>query len=268
MVSQKASFSLVVYISRTKTKQNGEVPVLMKININGVRAVMQLQRSIHPNQWDSKRNRVSGRSHEAMEFNRYIESILTRARQKFSELITMHETVTPQMLRDLVLGVKTAKPKMIIDIWEDHIEGLRKLIGKESTYATCQKYNAAKNHFINFLKLKYKVADVPIKAIDNYMITQFGFYLKTEKSCSHNTTNKFLQNLKRVTYRCILHGWILKDPFAGISLKMKEVDRPYLTETELQKLMDFSSTFDRLNRVRDFFLFPVSPVLLMLISKN
>lgn len=255
MVSQKANFSLVVYISRTKTKQNGEVPVLMKININGVRAVMQLQRSIHPNQWDSKRNRVSGRSHEAMEFNRYIESILTRARQKFSELITMHETVTPQMLRDSVLGVKTAKPKMIIDIWEDHIEGLRKLIGKESTYATCQKYNAAKNHFINFLKLKYKVADVPIKVIDNYMITQFGFYLKTEKSCSHNTTNKFLQNLKRVTYRCILHGWILKDPFAGISLKMKEVDRPYLTETELQKLMDFSSTFDRLNRVRDFFLF-------------
>ena len=48
MVSKKATFSLVIYISRTKTKQNGEVPVLMKININGERAVMQLQRSIHP----------------------------------------------------------------------------------------------------------------------------------------------------------------------------------------------------------------------------
>lgn len=48
MVSKKANFSLVIYISRTKTKQNGEVPVLMKININGERAVMQLQRSILP----------------------------------------------------------------------------------------------------------------------------------------------------------------------------------------------------------------------------
>jgi len=36
---------------------------------------------------------------------------------------------------------------------------------------------------------------------------------------------------------------------------MKEVDRPYLTEEELQKLMEFSSPFDRLNRVRDFFIF-------------
>ena len=36
---------------------------------------------------------------------------------------------------------------------------------------------------------------------------------------------------------------------------MKEVDRPYLNEEELQKLMEFTSPFDRLNRVRDFFIF-------------
>ena len=65
MVSKKANFSLVIYISRTKTKQNGEVPVLMKININGDRAVMQLQRSILPDHWDNQRSRASGRSHAA-----------------------------------------------------------------------------------------------------------------------------------------------------------------------------------------------------------
>jgi signal peptidase I len=71
------------------------------------------------------------------------------------------------------------------------------------------------------------------------MVTEFGLYLKTEKGCSFNTTNKFLQNLKRITYRCLRHGWILKDPFAGISLTMKEVDRPYLTEDELKKVKSF-----------------------------
>ena len=253
--SQKSNFSLVVYISRTKAKKNGEVPVLMKININGERVVMQLQRSIQPKDWDSKRAKVIGRSHEAREFNDYIDSVITRTRQKYSELITMYDTVTPQLLRDAVLGVNTAKAKMIIEIWEDHIEGLRKLIGKESTYATCQKYNAAKNHFSNFLKIKYKVSDVPIKSIDHYMVTEFGLYLKTEKGCSFNTTNKFLQNLKRITYRCLRHGWILKDPFAGISLTMKEVDRPYLTEDELKSIMEYTSSFDRIIRVRDFFVF-------------
>ncbi len=255
MNSQKSNFSLVVYISRTKTKQNGEVPILMKININGERQVMQLQRSILPDLWDSKRNRMSGRTQEANELNRYIDSVITRARQKYSELITIHEMVTPQLLRDAILGVNSAKAKMIVAIWEEHIESLRKLIGKESTTATCQKYTTAKNHFANFLRLKYKVDDVSIKSVDNYMVTEFAYYLKTEKGCNFNTANKFLQNLKRITFRCLQHGWIVKDPFVGISLKMKEVERPYLTEEELQKLMDFSSPFDRLNRVRDFFIF-------------
>ena len=253
--SQKSNFSLVVYISRTKEKKNGEVPVLMKININGERVVMQLQRSVQPKDWDSTRAKVIGRSHEAREFNEYIDAVITRTRQKYSELITIHDTVTPQLLRDAVLGVNTAKPKMIIEIWEDHIEGLRKLIGKESTVATCQKYNAAKNHFANYLKLYYKTSDVPIKAVDHFMITQFAMYLKTEKGCNYNTATKFLQNLKRITYSCLRHGWLLKDPFVGISLAMKEVDRPYLTEGELKRLMEFTTEVDRLVKVRDFFVF-------------
>jgi site-specific recombinase XerD len=80
-------------------------------------------------------------------------------------------------------------------------------------------------------------------------------YLKTEKGCKYNTATKFLQNLKRITFSCIRHGWLLKDPFVGISLAMKEVDRPYLTEAELKNLMEFTSDIDRLVKVRDFFVF-------------
>ena len=244
--NQKANFSLVVYISRTKAKKNGEVPVLMKININGERLVMQLQRSVQPDDWDAKRARLKGRTVEAREFNEYIDAVLTRTRQRYSELITLHDAVTPAMVRDAVLGVNTAKPKMLVEIWEEHIEGLRKLIGKESTVATCQKYTAAKNHFVNYLKIYYKTTDVPIKSVDHYMITQFAMYLKTEKGCNFNTANKFLQNLKRITFICLRHGWLLKDPFVGISLSMKEVDRPYLTEDELKTLMEFTSDIERL----------------------
>ena len=255
MNAQKTNFSLVFYISRTKTKKNGEAPVLMKININGERVVMQLQRSILPAEWDSNRGRASGRSHEAREFNEYLESVLTRSRKKYSELISLHDVVSPQILRDAIMGVNTAKPRMLIEIWDEHISGLRKLIGKETTVATCQKYTAAMNHMAKFLKLKYKVDDVSIKSVDHYMVTQFAIYLKTEKGCNFNTANKFLQNLKRITCISLRHGWLQKDPFVDISLSMKEVDRPYLNEDELKRLMTFNSPFERLNRVRDFFVF-------------
>lgn len=253
--SQKASFSLIFYISRTKAKKNGEVPVLMKININGNRVVMNLQRSINPNDWDSARARALGRTNEARIFNEYLETIRVKAHKKFTELLAYTDEVTPQMLRDAILGVKTAKSKQIIDIWQDYVADLFKLIGKEVTRATYQKHSRAMRYFEEFLKKKYQASDVSIKSVNYQMIQQFSIFLKTDKECNHNTTIKFLQNLKTVTRLSIRSGWLLKDPFNGISLTLKEVDRPYLSHEEIERLIAFNSPFDRLNRVRDFFVF-------------
>ena len=253
--SQKSNFSLVVYISRTKAKKNGEVPVLMKININGERKVMQLQRSILPEDWDPNRYQMKGRSTEARVFNEYLEAVRIKAHKKYNELLSFNDDVSPQMLRDAILGVNSAKTRQIIDIWEGHVSNLKKLIGKENSYATYQKYNTAKNHFQSFLQKKYQLNDVSIKAVDYQMIQQYSIYLKTEKGCSFNTATKFLQNLKTITSISIRSGWLVKDPFNGISLTLKEVDRPYLTFEELERLIEFNSVFDRLNRVRDFFVF-------------
>ncbi len=55
-----------------------------------------------------------------------------------------------------------------------------------------------------------------------------------------------------MTSICLKNGWLQKDPFAPISLKLKEVDRPYLKNEEL---MEFNSPFERLCRVCDLFIF-------------
>jgi site-specific recombinase XerD len=47
----------------------------------------------------------------------------------------------------------------------------------------------------------------------------------------------------------------MKDPFVGVNLSIKEVDRPYLTMEEIQKLIDYDSKIERLKRVRDIFIF-------------
>ena len=94
--SQKSNFSLVVYISRTKAKKNGEVPVLMKININGECVVLQLQRSLQPKDWDSKRAKVIGRSHEAREFNDYIDSVIYLTVCSYKKLATYTTNVSAE----------------------------------------------------------------------------------------------------------------------------------------------------------------------------
>jgi site-specific recombinase XerD len=210
---------------------------------------------IKPEDWDPARYVMKGRTEEARAFNNYLEAVRLKAHKKYNELLSYTDDVTPQMLRDAILGVNTAKTRQIIDIWEGHVSNLKKLIGKENSYATYQKYNTAKNHFQAFLQKHYHVEDVSIKAVDYQMIQQYGIYLKTEKGCSYNTATKFLQNLKTITSISIRSGWLVKDPFNGISLSLKEVDRPYLTMEEMQRLIEFHSVFDRLNKVRDFFIF-------------
>jgi site-specific recombinase XerD len=228
---------------------------MLRININGDRVALQVHRFIKPEDWDPARYVMKGRTEAARAFNNYLEAVRLKAHKKYNELLSYTDDVTPQMLRDAILGVNTAKTRQIIDIWEGHVSDLKKLIGKENSYATYQKYNTAKNHFQAFLQKHYHVEDVSIKAVDYQMIQQYGIYLKTEKGCSFNTATKFLQNLKTITSISIRSGWLVKDPFNGISLTLKEVDRPYLSFEELQRLIEFNSVFDRLNRVRDFFVF-------------
>ncbi len=254
-MSSKTSYGLTFYINRTKEKKNGECPVMLRININGQRVVLQTKRYLFPQDWDPNRYQMKGRTTEARVFNDYLQALRIKAHKKYNELLSLHDDVTPQMLRDAILGINTAKAKMIIEVWEDYVESLRKLIGKENTYTTYQKYRTAKNHFQAFLEKYYRTSDVSIKALDYHMIQQYSLYLKTERGCNYNTATKFLQNLKRVTSICIKNGWLLKDPFASISLTLKEVDRPYLTFEELKKLEEFTSHVDRLNRVCDFFIF-------------
>ena len=254
-MSSRTSFGLTFYINRTRERKNGDCPVMLRINLNGDRLALQVQRFIKPEDWDQNRYVMKGRTEQARVFNNYLEAVRLKAHKKFNELLSYTDDVTPQMLRDAILGVNSAKTRQIIDIWEGHVSDLKKLIGKENSYATYQKYNTAKNHFQSFLQKKYQLNDVSIKAVDYQMIQQYSIYLKTEKGCSFNTATKFLQNLKTITSISIRSGWLVKDPFNGISLTLKEVDRPYLTFEELERLIEFNSVFDRLNRVRDFFVF-------------
>ncbi len=254
-MSSKTTFGLIFFINRSKERKNGECPVMLRININGERAALQLKRYLKPEDWDTTRYVMKGRSNEARIFNDYLEAVRVKAHKKYNELLSLTDDVTPQMLRDAILGVNTAKTRTVIDIWQDHVDGLQKLIGKENTYATYQKHNTAKNHFQKFLQKYYRVNDVSIKAVDHHMIQQYNMYLKTEKGCNSNTATKFLQNLKRITCISMRNGWLLKDPFVGISLSIKEVDRPYLTMEEIQTLIDYDSNIERLKRVRDIFIF-------------
>ncbi len=105
------------------------------------------------------------------------------------------------------------------------------------------------------MKWHYKTPDIAIREIDNEFVTSYEFYLRSEKSCCNNTTVKYLKNFKKIIRICLSNGWIDKDPFAAYKAKLNEVVPAFLTAEELQLISQKQFSIDRINQVRDIFLF-------------
>ena len=255
MSSRKTTFSLVFFLSKSRPKKNGECPLLLKINIQGRRLTLQLHRSVHPSLWSTAKGRSTAKTVEGRVLNEYIEAVLVKARQKFNELTLAHDVVTPELLRDALMGVNTARPHLLVALWEEHLEDMIKLIGRDTTKATCQKHGAGLKHLKAFIRLKFRTEDILVKSVDNYFVSSFATYLKSECFCSHNTTIKFMQLFRKIINICLRNRWLQIDPFTGLNLKLKIVDRQYLNETELDRLINYHSPVEYMNRTRDFFVF-------------
>lgn len=74
-------------------------------------------------------------------------------------------------------------------------------------------------------------------------------------NCDHNTTVKYLANFRKIVKRCVQNGWLIRDPFLEFSRVKKEVERHALSIEELQVIGTKTFSIERLNQVRDIFLF-------------
>ncbi len=91
--------------------------------------------------------------------------------------------------------------------------------------------------------------------MNSEFVNEMSFWYKTVRHCSHNTTMKYISNLKKVVILCINNGWLVKDPFASFSLKLEDKEPVYLAKEEIQRLIEKDINNIRLQRVRDIFIF-------------
>ena len=144
---------------------------------------------------------------------------------------------------------------MILEIFENHNLQMEKLIGKDYALGTSERYKTAKKHLSHYILHEYKVEDIPVKEINNKFIKGFEYYLKTVRNCAHNTTIKYITNFKKIVRIAYANDWIEKDPFFNWKATLKTVEREFLTQEEIQRLIDKDFTITRLNLVKDIFVF-------------
>ncbi|UZH55476.1 site-specific integrase [Salinimicrobium tongyeongense] len=250
-----SSFFHIFYLRGSK--KESAASIYLRVTINGKRAAMSLNRKILVDSWNSSAGRASGNSLEAKLLNRYlskVENDLFKAHQK---LLEKKEIFSANDLVNTLLGKDTPskEPKMLLQIFQEHNERVNKLIGKDFAAGTAERYRTAKKHVEDYIKKEYKASDIPVKDVDHKFISGLEYYLKTERNFAHNSAIKYITNFKKIIRIAYANEWIDRDPFNNWKGKLKIVDREFLTQDELQLMIEKEIRNDRLNLVKDIFLF-------------
>ncbi|WP_339660036.1 site-specific integrase [Croceibacter atlanticus] len=248
------TFGLLFYLKKSKVNSAGNAPIYLRITVDGKRSEISTKRSINPKHWSAEANKAIGRSQDIRELNAYLDILTSKVYQNYKLLIEDNREVTAETLKNKLLGIDE-RERTLLSVFKAHNNQVEKLVGKEFSPGTLERYKTAYKHLKNFMQFQYKLSDIPLKQINHEFITDLEFYLKTERNCCHNTTIKYIKNFKKIVRISMAKKWIKYDPFANYKVTLKEVKRDYLTKEELVRLIAKKLHNERLDRVRDIFVF-------------
>lgn len=142
---------------------------------------------------------------------------------------------------------KKERARMLIPIFQEHNRKIKELVGQEYAPGTLERYETSLKHTKNFLFWKYNLTDINIEKIDHAFIMEYEFYLRSERKCANNTAVKYIKNFHKIINQCLANGWLNKDPFFNYKAKIKEVVRDFLSEAEIEQMINKEFVSERLN---------------------
>lgn len=250
----KSNLNIRFYLRTNHVNRDGTCAIMVRISVNGERTAFSTKLCADPNKWDADTNHVDGKTKADKELNRTLDDMRASIRNHYYELERYDALVTAEKVRNAFLGI-TVRTESLMQLFKEYVDECRSLLGISRTKATVQKYDRCYRRVQEFLKAKYNLSDIPLVEIGHKFITDLECYLRTVGMCNENTTAKFLQTFKMIIIRARNNGYIKGDPFANYKIRLKRVDRGYLTEDELKVLRETPITSKRVAQVRDVFLF-------------
>ncbi|WP_029038499.1 site-specific integrase [Salinimicrobium xinjiangense] len=248
-------YQLTFFVRKSRSKKTSDGDVYMRITVNNKRSDISISRKIDFGKWSSKSERALGKSTEATELNDYINVLRNKIRKIHQGLVEKDLEITLKSILEEFKGENKPKPKMTLKVFKEHNEQMDRLSGKNISKSTAKRYWTCFNHVEQFIEEEYKANDYPLNDISYQFISKFEYFLKTKRECNHNSALKYVNNFKKIIRIALANQWMDRDPFYNYKVQFETVEREFLNEEEVQKLINKDLHMDRLKLVRDMFVF-------------
>ena len=247
-------FHHIFFLKKPKGYEKGPVSIYLRITVAGKRAEISINKKVEPIKWISNPGRMKGCSEIVKKFNTYLISLESKLYDAHYTLIRENQVITAETLKNKYTGASD-RQRMLIPIFQKHNNEFSALVPKEYSAATLERYKTSLAHTTEFMKWKYRISDIDIRDINHEFISGYDFFLRSVRNCANNTTVKYIKNFKKIIRICIVNGWLEKDPFVKYKSRLKAVERVFLCEEELRAIMQKEFVIERLNQVKDIFMF-------------
>jgi len=247
-------FNLLFYFKKPKNNKKKELPIYMRISTGCERMEISTQRKWNPDRWNMDAARAIGTKEDARALNSHLDTLQARIYETQRQLIADREEVNIKSIKAKLEG-KKSDARMLIEIFKEHNDKLAQLVNKDFSPGTLERYETALSHTASFIQWKYKKDDIDILELNFEFATEFEFWFKTVRNCSHNTSVKYISNLKKIINICLKNGWLQRDPFTGYKMNKKEVIREFLSQEEIELIYKKVFSSKRLDVVKDIFIF-------------
>jgi site-specific recombinase XerD len=252
---KKLDFLKISFIIRKDRLQEGQAPIYLQLFLDSQRARISINQKIDVDLWDETFGRVKGNNAKASHLNEYLDKLRLDTMRVYNDLKLEDEEVTVEQLRKLITGETEITRKKILEVAEIFNQQASKLVGIEIGTITWGRYKTFTKRLEDFIRHKFKCNDMYIFQLKYSFVVEYDFYLKTEIKIHQNTIAKYVQYLNRVMDFAVNHEWADKNIFQNYKCSVKESKREYLTSEELQRIMDKEIKNNRLQEVRDCFVF-------------
>ena len=258
---------VIFYQKSDKVDKKGESPIFARLTFKNQRISISTGKSISKERWLFTNNL---RNVLKLEKEKVIKSSLglfqLNTEKKFNELFRIDPDVSLELLKAELRGkVKNSlstKQITVIEILDKYNKYFKKKVAAgERSSASLQKYERSKELLLNFMKKNFGINDIPALEISSSFVYKLEEFLKYESNfkgkigIKNNSVVKYMKMYKTACNYSIKMDLIAKNPFHIYDGKLSIKDAVFLTQQELNTIENKIFSVNRLERVKDIFLF-------------
>lgn len=263
----RSTFRILFYINRCKGK-NGMVPIMGRITLNGTVAhfscriqvfepfweVSSNRAVLKPEKYKTKYHTIDDARMDVDTINNQLDIIRAKIVSTYQSSLFVHEYLTARRIKEKTFCISNENETLLHLIDKDIVEYLPR-VNKDRSLLTYRKMIIVKNHLKNFIMRTHKVADIYLIDLKSDFLREFYNYIVEYKHLKKSTAWVYCCYLKKIVLHAYCQGIIHQNPFYNVKISPNIPDRNYLTEEELNKLIEYKTEDPLSCYVRDLFVF-------------